>query len=195
MTLRPSPLLVLVTGAPCTGKTTLARRLAPDLRLPYLGKDAIKETLFDTLGWRDRDWSRQLGGATYRLLYQFAELFLAANYSLLLESNFRPATDSGRLRALLARHNAAVLQIVCVTEPTVLLARFRQRALSGKRHPGHVEELQEAEFTRAIADGSYGPLPLGGPTVSYDTTDLARLDYASLVTTIAVANPTITPGR
>lgn len=50
----PSPQVILVNGLPATGKTTLARRIATDLRLPLLAKDAIKETLFDTLGWSDR---------------------------------------------------------------------------------------------------------------------------------------------
>jgi tRNA uridine 5-carbamoylmethylation protein Kti12 len=48
--------LVLVTGPPTSGKTTLARPLAHHLDLPLLGKDAIKEALFDTLGTGDRAW-------------------------------------------------------------------------------------------------------------------------------------------
>ncbi|HEX8858768.1 MAG TPA: AAA family ATPase [Actinomycetes bacterium] len=46
--------LVLVTGPPASGKTTLARPLAFSLGLPLLGKDTIKEALFDTLGNGDR---------------------------------------------------------------------------------------------------------------------------------------------
>jgi molybdopterin-guanine dinucleotide biosynthesis protein len=42
--------LVLVTGPPASGKTTLARPLASYLGLPLLGKDTIKEALFDALG-------------------------------------------------------------------------------------------------------------------------------------------------
>ena len=58
------PLIVLVNGAPASGKTTLSRRLAGDLGLPLLAKDAIKEVLYDTLGAPDRARSRELGGAT-----------------------------------------------------------------------------------------------------------------------------------
>ena len=39
------PLLVLVSGSPGSGKTTLARRLAGDLAMPLVGKDTIKEAL------------------------------------------------------------------------------------------------------------------------------------------------------
>ena len=37
------PLLILVTGLPCSGKTTLAVRMADELGLPLVTKDDIKE--------------------------------------------------------------------------------------------------------------------------------------------------------
>jgi 2-phosphoglycerate kinase len=52
------PLLVIITGPPAAGKTTLGRQLAGALSLPFIHKDGIKEILFDVLGWRDRAWSR-----------------------------------------------------------------------------------------------------------------------------------------
>ena len=41
---------VLVGGWPGSGKTTLARALAPVLGLPYLGKDDLKELLWQQFG-------------------------------------------------------------------------------------------------------------------------------------------------
>ena len=62
------PALVLISGAPGTGKTTMGRHLATGLRIPYLGKDLIKESLFDSLGTKDREWSVKLGIASIEKL-------------------------------------------------------------------------------------------------------------------------------
>lgn len=61
--------VVIITGLPCTGKTTLARRIGSELSLPVVGRDDIKERLFESLGWKDREWSRMLGRASWDLLY------------------------------------------------------------------------------------------------------------------------------
>ncbi|MGD2166160.1 MAG: AAA family ATPase, partial [Anaerolineae bacterium] len=36
------PLVVIVTGPPGAGKTTLGRRLSEELRLPFIGKDDVR---------------------------------------------------------------------------------------------------------------------------------------------------------
>ncbi|MEU8358303.1 AAA family ATPase [Nonomuraea sp. NPDC048882] len=54
--------VVLVNGLPGSGKSTLARALGRELGWPVLSKDAIKETLADTLdrpdGVGEAEWSQ-----------------------------------------------------------------------------------------------------------------------------------------
>lgn len=47
----PAPVLILITGAPCTGKTTIAQHLAGKFQLPVVHKDDIKERLFNRLDY------------------------------------------------------------------------------------------------------------------------------------------------
>jgi hypothetical protein len=71
---RDSRRLVYVSGAPGSGKTSLAVPLAAELGYALLAKDRIKETLHDAFGAPepDREWSRRLGGAAMELLWALA---------------------------------------------------------------------------------------------------------------------------
>jgi predicted kinase len=178
------PLLVVISGPSCTGKTTLGKRLATDLGMPFVFKDGIKELLFDTLGWSDRAWSRKLGFASIALLDHSIETLLAAGCSCVVESTFRPEYDDERLRALCARYTALPFQIQCVAEGEVLWRRWQVRTESAERHPGHVERASYDEFRPGLLRGRLDPLSLDGPLVEVDTTDFAALDYDALITAV-----------
>ena len=176
----PAPLLVIISGAPGTGKTTLGRRIAEELRLPLIARDDIKELLFDTLGWNDREWSRRLGIATYPLLYYFVETQLRVGRSLVVESNFRSELATPTFLDLKQKYGFEPFQILCRTDQDVLLARFRRRSLSGERHPGHVDHLYDEEFEATLHQSEIDVLPIGGTTITLDTTDFASVDYQAL---------------
>jgi hypothetical protein len=94
--------VVLVSGMPGAGKSTLAGPLAAALRLPLLSKDLIKETMHDGLNGAGRDpgtpadlaWSRGLGATAMELLWALA----AQAPAVMLEANFRPRSEYERDR-------------------------------------------------------------------------------------------------
>lgn len=61
------PLIVPVLGLPGAGKTTLGKKVADALNLPFISKDDIKVKLFDVYGWKNRETSKQAGVATIAL--------------------------------------------------------------------------------------------------------------------------------
>jgi predicted kinase len=173
------PLLIIVTGPPCSGKTTLARRIAEEFHLPLITKDGIKETLFDTLGWSDRAWSKKLGNASYELLFYFMRAQLAAGRLHIVEANFYPA-HAPRLLALREDFDFHALQIFCHADAEILLQRYRARWARGERHPGHGDDGIMDEFRHTLRDGRERILEIGGTVVEFDTTDFERINYAEI---------------
>jgi predicted kinase len=164
------PLVVVVTGPPAAGKTTIARALAARLRLPLIAKDTIKEALFDGLGTGDLAWSQRLGEATYLTMLALTEESVRLGASLVLEANFIRGREQ-RLVSLPARF----FQVHCGAPLDVLTERYAGRT----RHPGHVDSERIEALREAVETGRHDPLDLPGETIRVDTgrpVDLAELE-------------------
>jgi len=172
-------LLIIVSGLPGAGKTTLAKWLSCELHLPLIYRDGLKELLFDSLGWSDREWSRKLGRASYDLLYYVLEMHVGFGRSCIVESNFDPEQANMRFRALRQKYDFEPFQIQCVAYSAVLVQRYRQRAFSIERHPGHTDNVSYDEFVPQFSKEHYithGKFDIGGAYVALDTTDVAAID-------------------
>lgn len=184
-----APVLIVVTGAPATGKTTIARRVAKALQLPLVCKDDLKELLFDDLGWSDQAWSRRTGAASFNLIFYFAERILGAGVSAVVEANFkRELGRETRFQNLQAGTPFQPVQICCRAESHVILSRFKARVETGDRHPGHVDQFNASALLSNIERGIYR-IDIGGYVFEVDTTDLAAIDYQGLCDTIRVHLP------
>jgi predicted kinase len=176
-------MLIIVTGLPCSGKTNLGRRISRMHKIPFISKDGFKEKLFDTLGWSDRAWSKKLSGASYEMMFYALEELLEVGQACVLEANFDPKVHSEPLTKITQKFQTRVVQIQCVTDPEILLERFKSRWKSGERHPGHADEVMLPEM-ESLVKHKMLPLELPGPVFELDTTDLANLETSALFATI-----------
>jgi predicted kinase len=184
------PLLIIVSGPPCAGKTVLGAWLAQHLRLPLFHRDSFKEVLFDSLGWSDLEWSQRLGSASYHLLYHTLETLLKAQNSVIIESNFDPSYDTERLAQLQQQYRFVCLQVRCMADGPILFERFKRRVQSGERHPGHIDE-QNIPIYQSIVTEDAGArndfLDLPSERIDINTNDFDAIDYVNLQTQINAA--------
>ena len=138
-----APLLIVIQGAPGTGKTTLSRRLEKDLEVPLIAKDDIKEFLFDRLVQSDRAFSRLQGEASVFMMYAAARSFLKAGKSIIIESAFFTQFAKKDVADLLNEVGARGYEIYVHCDEDVRRERFLKRIHDGDRHPGHIDYLPE----------------------------------------------------
>lgn len=173
------PRLIIVGGAPASGKTTLAEQLAAELSLPLLTKDLFKEALFDSLGLpADRDRSGEFSRAAYTALYRVAARLIGAGTSLILEANFHRGRSEPELLPLVERSRAVALH--CETSAEQLIRRYQARAHTSARHPGHLD-WSLSVFEEQAQAGLYELLDLPIPTLRIDTSNGYNPDFAEIL--------------
>jgi predicted kinase len=137
----------MISGAPASGKSTLARALAEALGFPLLSKDTIKESLFESLGSHlgsdagsAAELSRLLSRAAMDLLWSLAPCCP----KVILEANFRPKSQHERERFIALEGRK--LEVYCHCTPEEAARRFRERATRADHHPAHSMKTLSAEL-------------------------------------------------
>ena len=173
--------IIIVTGRPAAGKSTIAKWLSQQLKLPLVSKDSIREELFDRLGWKDRKWAQELGKASVDMIFYLARAELEVDRSIIMDNSFYPPVSNPRFQALKEQYSAESIQIVCDSDRETLFQRFRSRADSGSRHPGHGDE-DVLDQLYANLDCKFSQvLEIGGSVIEVDTTDFAKVNYQELL--------------
>jgi gluconate kinase len=154
----PDAVLVLVTGPAGSGKSSLARPLARELRLPLIEKDVIKEALAVVLPPGDVAESQRLGAASYEVMYALARHAPA----VILESNVPPEAVP-RLRELCP----TPIELFCKCPSDEVMRRYEARI--GRRGNVHFDSERLDELRSRLSTENR-PLGLGGPLLEVDTT-------------------------
>jgi predicted kinase len=174
---------IIITGLPCTGKTTLGHWLANQTRWPFFSKDAFKEVLFAQLGWQDRAWSQRLSRASNAILLLAAESVLRSGGSVIVESNFDAVLDVPQLQKLGQPVDARLVQVYCTATPEAVVARFQHRVETAARHPGHVDADYLPALRQLAFSSANQALNLPGKLIEVDTTS-GNVDYATVLQAI-----------
>ena len=153
--------LVVVSGAPGTGKSTVAAAAAEALHCPLLSLDPVKEALADVLGLGDEDWSDRVGDAAAEVVFRLSAQFPDA----VAEGWWR-----GARRERAVREFAGAVEVFCRCGPAEAVRRARTRhGLS--RHPIHRDVINPGRMLDRVGElaATVTPLDLGAALIVVDT--------------------------
>ena len=156
------PLLILVSGAPGAGKTTLAHKLAEYLRVPHIARDEVLRGLEMTLG-RETDRKEQVSKLYYPLLVHM----LKAEMSVVTDGTISRDLSEDDIKTFLVP-NAQVVNIHAraANEHQRFIDRETQReGWSNDWVDAHLKHL-DTIYPRTVE-----PLDLGIPLIEVDTTN------------------------
>src|SRR5262249_31477860 len=116
----PSGVLIVFTGPPCSGKSTLAAAAARRLSIPHLSMDATRVRILPRAAHTRAD--RQVA---YRTMHFAAELLIGARASVILDAPYGHIEDREDLARICA--GVDLRRIECCVSPETAVLRFRAR--------------------------------------------------------------------
>lgn len=183
------PTLLLVTGSPGSGKTTLAAALSERLRIPVFYRDRITEVLWDAPGSGDKA-PNQFGPASAEVIFHIAEQLMKSNSAFIIESYWHYNLANERLRILKKKYDYNTITIRLYGKPEVLYDRFYAREQTNERHAGLKGKGKKTldEFSAAIECTGCNRIDIGGIVWDIDTTDFDKVSIDRLVDEITISS-------
>jgi len=161
------PLLVVITGRPASGKTTLAHILSKDIKLPLLSRDEPKEGYINAMGVHHNNVGNSVDWHIYETFFQTINLLISQGVSLIIEAAFQHKLWKYRLPDFLEKADVRI--IVCEINPALAKMRFTNRLSNDPNREKFHEDKSDEKLASLIE--AYERINIDTPMLAVDTSD------------------------
>lgn len=167
--MNPLPTLVVVSGPPGSGKTTLAHELARLVGCPAICRDEIKEGMVHATPGYVPGLSDELNLRTLPAFFGVLELLLRAGVTTVAEAAFQDRLWRPGLEPL--RELARIRVVHCTVDADVALERKRRRMADNPVRAAHEGGGPIDAAAHAVTHGAFRRVAVDAPWMEVDTTD------------------------
>ena len=178
--------IIIITGELASGKTSYGRKISQELKIPFFGKDEIKEVLFDSINNMNSDYyaKQKIGVHSYAVFYYIMEMQMKVGMPLIVESNFtKESVDI--IKKLINKYDYNSITVRFEGDLQILHKRFLKRENSSERHKGLVANGMFDDFENfkktAIKSKDF---KINDDEIVIDTTDFSNINFNDIVKNI-----------